>query len=275
MGVLARSPRMIARNGPWGGYYFPPAPAQDDEEFEEIEAPANLDLGFLDEDDEIRQLPPGLDLGFLDDPIPGPPALQQVVPAVQAPPPAVVPPAPAVVPPAPAVVPPPVAVVPPAPAVVPPAPAVVPPPAAPAPAPSRMGELTALAGEAQIRALTLKVEELLAANLIDVDVSAPYRLGGKGPRTAEVRFTVRPRGRNGWVVKFVAHYHPDAEKASVGQAAASQRHIKKWTNANKAYNYPDLKHETHPLLNKLVPKAGTVNSRFDQLPTGKGLYKPK
>lgn len=162
----------------------------------------------------------------------------------------------------------------------PPAPAPVVPAAAAAAAPNRLNELNGLDAESQIRRLTKKVDELLGANLVTVTASTPYRLGN--PRkanekqrmvTIEVLFTVKARAGGAELVQFVAHYHPGAEKASVGQAASSQMHIKKWANADKFNRDEDVKHTTHPNLNKVIPKLGPTVKNWESLPVAWGLRK--
>jgi hypothetical protein len=160
---------------------------------------------------------------------------------------------------------------------------VVPPaaPVVPAAAPNRLAELNGLDQEREIKRLTRKVDELLQANQITVTASAPYRLGNprkpediRGMVTIEVLFTVKAKTGGANLVQFVAHYHPGAEKASVGSAASSQMHIKKWANADKFNRDEDVKHTTHPNLNKLIPKFGPTVKDWRKLPVSWGLRKP-
>ena len=256
-------------------------------------------LGDEEEEDLTGMTAPaGLDLGFLDDPIPSPPPMMTNIPAPAAQhatttPGAVRHQATEVPLPAPqhavhhaAPQPPPAvqqaAVVVPAPAAAPVVAApVVAAPVAPAPAPNRLNELNGLDAESQIKRLTKKVDELLGANLVTVTASAPYRLGNprkanekpRGMVTIEVLFTVRARAGGANLVQFVAHYHPGAEKASVGRAASSQMHIKKWANADKFNRDEDVKHATHPNLNRVIPKLGPTTKNWENLPVDWGLRK--
>jgi hypothetical protein len=174
---------------------------------------------------------------------------------------------------------PPAAVAPVVPAAAPGVPAVA--PVVPAAAPNRLAELNGLDQEREIKRLTRKVDELLQANQITVTASAPYRLGNprkpddiRGMVTIEVLFTVKAKTGGATLVQFVAHYHPGAEKASVGAAASSQLHIKKWANADKFNRDEDVKHTTHPNLNKLIPKFGPTVKDWKKLPVSWGLRKP-
>jgi hypothetical protein len=270
-------------------------------------------LGDEEEEDLTGMTAPsGLDLGFLDDPIPSPPPMTIDIPApaaqhtttspgavrqqatdVQLPAPqqGVLRPAPqqatVVHPPGPqhavhhAAPQPPPAVQQAAVVVPPPAAAPVVPAAAPAPAPNRLNELNGLDDESQIKRLTKKVDELLGANLVTVTAGTPYRLGNprkahekpRGMVTIEVVFTVKARAGGANLAQFVAHYHPGAEKASVGRAASSQMHIKKWADADKFNRDEDVKHATHPNLNKVIPKLGPTTRNWENLPVAWGLRK--
>ena len=257
----------IARYQGFGtGWYGPPIGGEEDEE----------ELGDI-------TAPPGLDLGFLDAPIPSPPAPETQVAAPVAQHATVVPspvaqqatmtqlPAPQTAtihqpaPPPPAVVP-----APPPPAAVP-----VPPPAAAAAAPpSRIAEINPFTGEAQIRSLTRKVDELLGARACIVETGTPYKLPGSKMVTVEVVLTVRERANSPIVVQFVAHYHPGAEKAKVGSAASSQWHVKKWANSEKYYRDEDVKVSTHPNLARIVPKYSDIKRlKLASLPVRGGLRK--
>lgn len=268
----------IARD-PWGRWYGPPIGDEEEEEdLTGITAPPGLDLDFLDEpepspwygppaqaaeqEEDLSGVtaPPGLDLGFLDEPRQAtlatvPPSVTQHAAPVQAAEPATVPPSVTQHAAAAQQAPPPRQA-----------------PQARQAAPSRMGELAGLEDERRIRLLTRKVEELLAAGACVVEASAPYVLKGG---TVEVKLTVRERSGAPARIAFVAHYHPEAGAARVGQTAASRFHIKKWTNAEKHNRDDTIDATSCPNLMRIVPKMGAVKGCKTEARPGQALYKPR
>jgi hypothetical protein len=153
----------------------------------------------------------------------------------------------------------------------------------PKPARDPATELAPLKGQKDVSKLTRKVDELMRLKLVDVAVSGVYTLGNPytgetsgSSITLERKVTVTSKASGLEVAKFVVHYHPGAQKASAKAGAySSDMHVKTFSNSAKAYR-DTVSHESHPELNKVIPKAGPSMQNWQQAPINWGqVQEPK